>query len=407
MGDSHETVRQEFAAWLREVHIRGGKPSLRQLEEKTEAWSYRVSKSTMQEMLSGKRFPNVDQAIAFAKAASNNDAQVVDKTREKWRSTALVLNSVVPAVPSAPDPAQSTIAAPAHTPPSEPPPPDPAGPQGRHRPLPPSVVLASLATAGVAALVAWFVTADPFGSDAASPARAGSSASAGAVPAQTVAAADTPTSTAAKPGTWTGQAPIAVQASLAPFMCASAWFDGTAKQYLSQLQPGELPPQTAVRLNPSIQLTVQGRTQQSVLLTGMHINITARHPKPATGIVVKSGQCGGGVTERHFDVNLSATPPTLTAKAAVDDYTGKVTSPAVNFPYKISLTDPEVFRLDVTKDCPGDCTFTVTLDWVADGKKGTSVLDNQGRGFRSVEPASLPHYQLQPGANGMELQQAG
>ncbi|MEV6742622.1 hypothetical protein AB0N14_39515 [Streptomyces sp. NPDC051104] len=189
-------------------------------------------------------------------------------------------------------------------------------------------------------------------------------------------------------------------------MCSSGWFDGTAKQYLSQVRPGGVAPQAAVDLNPPIQVTVQGRTQQSVILTGMHINVTARHPKPATGIVVQTGQCGGGVTQRHFDVNLSATPPTFTAKPAVDDYTGKVTSPAVNFPYKISLTDPEVFELDVTKECAGDCTFTVVLDWVADGKNGSSILDNQGRGFRSIDAASLPRYQLQPGTNGMELQPA-
>jgi hypothetical protein len=407
VGDRHETARQEFAAWLREVRIRGGQPSLRQLEGETEAWGHRVSKSTMQEMLSGKRFPNINQAVAFAKAATRNDKEVVDDTRKKWHSTALVLNSPAPAVPIASDPAQGTIASAARTPPSEPAPSDADGPQGRNRLLPRTVVLASLATAGAAALVAWLVTADPFGGDAASPARAGSSSSAGAVPAQTAAAAGSSTGTSADPGTWTGQAPIAVQASSASSMCASAWFDGSAKQYLAQLQPGGAPPRTAVRLKPSIQVTVQGRTQQSVLLTGMHINITARHPGPATGIVVSSGQCGGGVTERHFDVDLSATPPTLTAEPAVDAYTGQTTSPAVDFPYKISLTDPEVFALDVTRDCAGDCTFTVTLDWVADGKKGTSVLDNQGRGFRSVDPVSRPHYRLQPGVNGMELRQGG
>ncbi|WP_345130712.1 hypothetical protein [Streptomyces mexicanus] len=45
--------------------------------------------------------------------------------------------------------------------------------------------------------------------------------------------------------------------------------------------------------------------------------ITARHPEPATGMVVKSGPCGGGVTERHFDVDLSdldAVAPGLTLR---------------------------------------------------------------------------------------------
>ncbi|MEV7365490.1 hypothetical protein ACFYYI_17780 [Streptomyces sp. NPDC002387] len=60
-------------------------------------------------------------------------------------------------------------------------------------------------------------------------------------------------------------------------------------------------------------------------------SLTAHHPKPDTGITVSSGQCGGGVTKRHFDVNLAAMPPTLAAKPEIDDFTGKVVSPAVNF----------------------------------------------------------------------------
>ncbi|WP_189317782.1 hypothetical protein [Streptomyces brasiliensis] len=136
----------------------------------------------------------------------------------------------------------------------------------------------------------------------------------------------------------------------------------------------------------------------------MHINITARRPKPGTGITVSRGECGGGVSKRRFDVNLAATPPTFVAKPAVDDFTGQVTSPTVDFPYKISLTDPEVFELDVTKACAGDCTFTVVLDWVADGKKGTSVLDNHGHSFRSINASSRPRYRLDPGLDGMKLQ---
>ncbi|MGW2939639.1 hypothetical protein ACWDA7_50075 [Streptomyces sp. NPDC001156] len=48
------------------------------------------------------------------------------------------------------------------------------------------------------------------------------------------------------------------------------------------------------------------------------------------------------------------------------------------------------------------------LDWVADGKKGTSVLDNHGRGFHGMDATSRPTYQLEPDVNGMKLRpQAG
>jgi hypothetical protein len=147
------------------------------------------------------------------------------------------------------------------------------------------------------------------------------------------------------------------------------------------------------------EVTIQGRTQQSVILTGMHINITTRHPEPSTGIVVSTGQCGGGVTKRRFDVNLAALPPTFAAKPEVDDFTGQVTSPGVNFPYKILLTDPEVF--DLTKACAGNCTFTVVLDWWPTARRAPACWTTTATDSAASTPHPVPRYQLEPG--GMKL----
>lgn len=161
---------------------------------------------------------------------------------------------------------------------------------------------------------------------------------------------------------------------------------------MSRLQPGGAPPQEAVVLDRSFEVTIQGRTQQSVILKDMRIDVTPR-PALTGGIVVSmaGGGCGGEVTPRHFDVDLAAKPPKLTPKPG-ENY-GTIT-PAVSFPYTISLTDPEVFDLDPVMPCPTDCTFTLTLDWVADGKSGTTVLDNHGQGYRSTSTRALPHYQV-------------
>ncbi|WP_159045132.1 hypothetical protein [Streptomyces sp. NRRL F-5122] len=405
--DGREAAQQEFAAWLRGVRIRGGRQSLRDLEKRSEAYGVRVSRSTLGEMLSGKRFPTRDQAVAFARAASGNDPQEVAGTRKEWIKTAEVLDVAVPAAGSAhPAAADEATAVPAELPSADlasPIAPDATGPGEARRPTPRTFVLVSLTAACVGALVAGLVVTDPFHDHNDPPASAKGTHPVGAAQAESGTAGDSPAAVSKDPDAWTGRAPIAVQTSQIVSVCPVVWFDGTTQQYLAQVQPGGVPPRSAVDLSASIEVTVQGRTQQSVILQGMHINITAHHPKPGTGITVSSGQCGGGVTKRHFDVNLAATPPTLAAKPEVDDFTGKVVSPAVNFPYKISLNDPEVFDLSITKPCTDDCTYTVILDWVADGKKGTSVLDNHGHGFRSMNAATRPSYYLEPDASGMKL----
>jgi hypothetical protein len=149
----------------------------------------------------------------------------------------------------------------------------------------------------------------------------------------------------------------------------------------------------------AVQVTVQGRTRQSVILTGMRVDVTSSRPAPQHGIVVSYGQCGGGVDVRHFDLDLSAVPPTYTAKPA--DNFGKIT-PAVEFPYTISLDDAEVFELVPAKGCGKnkDCTYTVTLQWVADGKVGTTVVNNHGQGFRDLSPDRLPAYHQDPMSAG-------
>lgn len=410
--DGHEAARQEFAAWLRGVRIRGGKQSLRDLEKRSEGYGVRVSRSTMGEMLSGKRFPTRDQAVAFARAASGNHPREVDDTRKEWIKTAEVLDVAVPAAgsahPAAADEATAVSAdlssSAGQSPPTTP---DAIGPEEGRRPPPRTFVLVSLAAACAGALVAGLVVTDPFKDHNDPPASHKGTYPVGAAQAEPSTAGDSPAAASKDPDAWTGRAPIAVQTSPIVSVCPVVWFDGTTQQYLAQVQPGGGPPRSAVDLSASTEVTVQGRTQQSVILQGMHINITAHHPKPGTGITVSSGQCGGGLTKRHFDVNLAATPPTLAAKPEVDDYTGKVVSPAVNFPYTISLTDPEVFELSITKPCTDDCTYTVVLDWTADGKKGTSVLDNHGHGFRSMNAATRPSYHLEPDASGMKLRPQG
>lgn len=274
-----------------------------------------------------------------------------------------------------------------------------------------------LGAGAFAAVVAFGITAlvltDPFDHGASASQDTGDHAAGPTSPTSTSTQRTTKGSDSARPSSpsggaaadedaWRGRPPLAVQAQNLHDVCGSAYFDGTPDQYRAAQTAIPAPPQNAVPLGEAVEATIQGRTQQSVILTGMRVQVTSREPAPTHGIVVSYGECGGGVEVRNFDLDLSRTPPTYTAKPA--DNFGKVT-PAVKFPYKISLSDPEVFKLTPVKGCgPNkDCTYTVTLQWVADGKTGTTVLDNHGKGFRDLNPKDLPAYRQDLSAEGPSL----
>lgn len=55
----------------------------------------------------------------------------------------------------------------------------------------------------------------------------------------------------------------------------------------------------------------------------------------------------------------------------------------MNFPYKISTTDPEVFHFSVrTARC--DCSWHLEIEWTSNGKIGAYRLDNGGKPFRTL-----------------------
>ncbi|MFG2173754.1 hypothetical protein ACGFMO_20690 [Streptomyces niveus] len=63
----------------------------------------------------------------------------------------------------------------------------------------------------------------------------------------------------------------------------------------------------------------------------------------------------------------------------------------VDFPLKVSDSDPEELVLLLA---PGerDIRFSVAVKWVADGESGSTVLDNDGRGYRVMGKPDLPTY---------------
>ncbi|ATZ22194.1 hypothetical protein SLAV_01325 [Streptomyces lavendulae subsp. lavendulae] len=127
-------------------------------------------------------------------------------------------------------------------------------------------------------------------------------------------------------------------------------------------------------------VTLQGRTQSAVVITGARAVMSGPSQSPPAS-VFGTGGCGAAVPTRSFAIDLDSKSPTATALNP-DEFSGP--SPAiVNFPYKISATDPEVFHFSVrTAGC--DCTWYLEIEWNSNGKVGAYQLDNGGKPFRTL-----------------------
>ncbi|WP_344583891.1 hypothetical protein [Streptomyces lunalinharesii] len=140
---------------------------------------------------------------------------------------------------------------------------------------------------------------------------------------------------------------------------------------------------------PSVNVTVQAKTSQAIVLTGAKVSVLSARPLPARGSVVDA-ECGGGMDERAFDVDLGTDPVSVRPTVARTGQGGVVKSR--NFPFKVSSGDPEQFVFNV-KHVAQDVRFAITFSWVSDGEPGSTRLDNGGQGYHVMGlPTNLPRY---------------
>jgi hypothetical protein len=126
-------------------------------------------------------------------------------------------------------------------------------------------------------------------------------------------------------------------------------------------------------------ISVQAKSDAAVLITGLKFQVARKAPVAGTHLI-PPGECGGGQDVRKFAVNLDERDPTarpIPAMWASDADQKYVT----NFPYKVSHADPEYIEL-VVYTIENDCTWTATLEWVADGQAGKTEIKNGGAPFR-------------------------
>lgn len=135
-----------------------------------------------------------------------------------------------------------------------------------------------------------------------------------------------------------------------------------------------------VPITRDFEFAVQTTSAEAIVLTGLRVVVDHREPA-ALGVQAGLAGCGGGLQPRSFHIDLAASTPTITSvpETAAD---GTIGRSAVDFPYKISADDPEVFVVSVVK-ASGDVTWHMELDWIANGQPGSTKIA-QGAGFRTT-----------------------
>lgn len=150
-----------------------------------------------------------------------------------------------------------------------------------------------------------------------------------------------------------------------------------------------------------VQVTVTGRSSEPVILTNLRIRVVERRP-PLEGTHVIYGEIGDAVYARWVEVALDESPPVITDSVDYrEGYPGqprsdlpkdqKVKRDPVVFPYRVSATEPEVFYIRAhAQRC--DCSWVAELFWTTGGKQGSTIIEDNGKLFRTTSCLNAPAY---------------
>ncbi|MGW5675922.1 helix-turn-helix domain-containing protein [Streptomyces sp. NPDC003860] len=179
------------------------------------------------------------------------------------------------------------------------------------------------------------------------------------------------------------------------------WNAGCDHAYLIDRAPSDVPPppaeegaaQWAGALDALhggqtlARITVQGKSDQAVVLHGLRVRVDARRTSVPRGEVYRMDTgCGGSVTPRSFAVDLDRPRPVA---RSVPGHDGNAPLPAVAFPYAVSQGDPEVLLVDA-RAARCDCTWYLELEWSSGDRSGTARVDDRGRPFRTTGVRGAP-----------------
>lgn len=197
---------------------------------------------------------------------------------------------------------------------------------------------------------------------------------------------------------------VSPQAPLTWTADSQLWQRECAHDYVIAKPPQQVPPpptpadaavwaasQDAVHGGTTdLRISVQGRGSAAVVLEALHVRVV-NHTTPASrrGIAYSMYEgCGAILVPRYFSVNLDAHRPLARSMPGNDP---DRPAPAIDFPYQVSLREPEVLLLSAhTESCT--CDWYLELDWSSQGRTGTVRIDDHGRPFHTTSIKGLPHY---------------
>lgn len=167
--------------------------------------------------------------------------------------------------------------------------------------------------------------------------------------------------------------------------CGASWFvEATVEDTFDGDPPlGDLLATAPYASPHDVLVTIQGKTDAEVTLTGMDVNVDRR---PAPEGTILTPPCGGEGYFRSIVVDLDSTPPSMQPRINLDASTasepGARREPLI-FPYEVAIHDAETFEMIVyTGEC--DCEWTVDVSWASQGRTGKTRIDNGGKPFRTV-----------------------
>ncbi|MFI6875322.1 hypothetical protein ACIBL6_17975 [Streptomyces sp. NPDC050400] len=151
----------------------------------------------------------------------------------------------------------------------------------------------------------------------------------------------------------------------------------------------ELADGTLLGLGAGVRVTVEGLTQQAVILKELRPVVLSRTPPRPP---VDRGFTHGKLEVRGFEANLDRTPPSLVPLPPEPQCARTPNPPSglpLDFPFKVSSSDPEVF--EVYPCSQSDVTWRLELDWSSAGRSGTVTITGPEGPFRYwADPPMAP-----------------
>lgn len=132
------------------------------------------------------------------------------------------------------------------------------------------------------------------------------------------------------------------------------------------------PPRVMVPSGTVHIITLEARTNRAVVLDAARpVVLSRRPPRPACLLV----RIGAKIEPRRFTTDFDAQPPQLQARGA-------------DFPFSISATDVEQFWFEPIARTH-EISWQLELDWTCAGRRGTTVINNNGEPFEVYPVAAL------------------